>query len=656
MFRGIRRKHKFEVNKIGKRKKITIVILCLIVIGLTIGYATFYSELNISPYAIVRPNQATFSVLFSKSSDSTDTSGVVPTVVGDVEASTAKINNNGDPTISRMNIIFSEPGQSVTYTFYARNVGEYKAFLNNVIFENSDLGDSFKVCSSIEGTNQSDVDNACNYIKVSLEIGDNSSYTETEKVSNHELDINKSEKIVLTVSYDANDNVVNGDFTVDFGLITLVYSTIGTYDGNSSGSDNSSSNKTLYNAILLNEAKTSSVRKAKAYIADKGTPNFSNNATSDEGVYSTTDEDGTVYYFRGAVDDNHVIFANFCWRIVRTTGTKGVKLIYDGSPVDGVCNNTGSNTQIKTSQFNSSYRSPAYVGYMYGQDYIAYEQDLSSLSGTIVYGNDVTFDEKTGKYTLVDTIESDVSNWESDYTTIGSKYHYTCWSNQSECMLVSYMNAIYTDNKKTYYFNLTDGKTHTDILKEMLENSTNEKDSVAKSNIDSWYKSNLIDYTNKLEDTVWCNDRTISSYGGWDKDKSNVNSWLYFSTRGRLESKKPSLLCNRLNDKFTVNLGTGNGDLKYPVGLITGDEISYAGGVIWSTNASYYLYTGQYYWSGSPSGFDTWNAAGFTLNSSGNFSHYVVTYSRGLRPAVSLKSGTTISGGDGSSSDPYIVS
>jgi hypothetical protein len=113
-------------------------------------------------------------------------------------------------------------------------------------------------------------------------------------------------------------------------------------------------------------------------------------------------------------------------------------------------------------------------------------------------------------------------------------------------------------------------------------------------------------------------------------------------------------LCNRLNDKFTVNLGIGNGDLKYPVGLITGDEIGYAGGVLWSTNASYYLYTGKNQWSGSPSDF-YWGASVFQFLSSGDFSSYFVSSSLGLRPMVSLNPGTEIIQGDGSSDNPYLV-
>ncbi len=656
MFRSkkVKEKNSLEHVKIGKHKKWVIGVLCLVLCGLTVGFATFYNELIISPFAIVKPNFGTFRVLFSNTSNTTDTSGVIPSVIGSAKASSAAISNEGYSTVKRMNVVFSEPGQSVTYTFYARNVGEYDAFLTNVIFDNADSGDSFKVCTPVEGTNQEEVTQACNYIHFSVNIAETQTFEGTEKVTNHSLEMGKSEKIVVTISYDANDIIVNGDFTVDLGDITLVYSSVGSYDAEESDSTGETGANTLYNAILLNEAKTSSVRKARSYIAGKEKVSFSNQATTDEGLNLTQDEDGPAYYYRGAVDDNHVLFAGFCWRIIRTTGTGGVKLLYDGSPSNGVCNNTGSASYISNGQFNSSYNSPAYVGYRYGTTYRAYSKAMNTLSGNIVYGNDVTYNDETGEYTLVDPIESDVANWASEYTNVQKNHHYTCFTDKDTCTSVHYIN--HNNETTSYYFILTEGKKHTDILNEMLRDSTNHNNSTIKNSLDTWYKNNLLDYTNKLEDTVFCNDRSIYSYGGWDKDTGN-NNWLYFGTYGRLGAKKqPSLVCPNFNDKFTVNLGVGNGDLMYPVGLITADEIAYAGGVLWQTNTKYYLYTGEWHmWSGSPYVFSDTGAHGFGLGSSGDFGSNSVYGSYGLRPSVSLKPGTIISGGNGNSESPYIV-
>lgn len=101
--------------------------------------------------------------------------------------------------------------------------------------------------------------------------------------------------------------------------------------------------------------------------------------TNGKGVYtlsSTIGEKYPTYYYRGAVDNNNVIFANFCWKIVRTTETGGVKLIYNGVPNNGVCNNTGEDSQIGTSSFNSSSDSLAYNGYMYNSVYTNREINL----------------------------------------------------------------------------------------------------------------------------------------------------------------------------------------------------------------------------------------------------------------------------------------
>ena len=241
-------------------------------------------------------------------------------------------------------------------------------------------------------------------------------------------------------------------------------------------------------------------------------------ATSNtNGIYVTTNTyNGVpVYYYRGNVD-NHVLFANYCWRIVRTTETGGVKLIYDGEPSNGQCNNTGSTATIGTSAFNSDSSSPADAGYMYGTRYTAKSKDMSSLSGSIVFGNDVTY--TNGTYTLTDTYTlTNAGNWSTEYSTIASKYHYTCFTSSNTCKKVNYIHYIYFDTARTpYYFVLNDGKNHLDILKEILDNSLNENNSKMKTTIDTWYENNMTSYTSQLEDTVFCGDRSydVSSQGG----------------------------------------------------------------------------------------------------------------------------------------------
>ncbi len=379
-----------------------------------------------------------------------------------------------------------------------------------------------------------------------------------------------------------------------------------------------------------------------------------------KGIYTTTNTENNVpvYYYRGAVDNNHVLFANFCWRIVRTTETGGVKLIYDGKPSNGQCNNTGEATTIGNIQFNTSSNSPAYVGYMYNTAHVTNEKNITTLSGNIVFGNDATYDASTGKYILKDTkILTNPSNWGTEYSNYTDRYHYTCFSSGTTCQSVYYIHIINSEDKHAYYFTLTNGKKPKDLLNDMFEGNINVKESNAKVKIDAWYKTNMTSYTSKLEDTGFCNDRTYYNFNtsGWNKDYSNYDKWLMFSSMQRLSNRKLSLVCPRQLDKFSVSADNGNGKLTYPVGMITAEEMAYAGGVIWQTNTSYYLYNGVNTWSFSPSFFYYWNASGFNLNSSGGFGSYYVTGSPGGRPVVSLKQGIAVASGSGTSSSPYVI-
>jgi len=91
--------------------------------------------------------------------------------------------------------------------------------------------------------------------------------------------------------------------------------------------------------------------------------------TNGKGVYlrnGTENNTYPIYYYRGAVTDNNVIFANYCWKILRTTETGGIKLVYSGPAIGGKCNNTGTNLDIGISVYNANPGKRAYIGYMYG--------------------------------------------------------------------------------------------------------------------------------------------------------------------------------------------------------------------------------------------------------------------------------------------------
>ena len=191
--------------------------------------------------------------------------------------------------------------------------------------------------------------------------------------------------------------------------------------------------------------------------------------------------------------------------------------------------------------------------------------------------------------------------------------------------------------------------------------------STIKTAIDNWYKTTTLETdaaTKALvsQDQIFCNDRsaTTSKSGtpGEISGSMSTSTTYYYGAYVRLvTNKSPQLICPTASDKFTVNTSNGNGALTYPVGLITADEVAMAGGVYGSSNSSYYLYTNQYYWLGSPYTFRSGRAAaaGFVVRSYGAVGADDVGDNDGARPVVSLSSKAKLSG-SGTYSNPYTVS
>ena len=84
-----------------------------------------------------------------------------------------------------------------------------------------------------------------------------------------------------------------------------------------------------------------------------------------KGIYATQDDLGTSYYFRGAVDNNYVKFANFYWRIIRINGDGSIRMIYAGTSAHAN-GESETDSYISKTAYNSSYNDNTYVGYMTG--------------------------------------------------------------------------------------------------------------------------------------------------------------------------------------------------------------------------------------------------------------------------------------------------
>lgn len=284
-----------------------------------------------------------------------------------------------------------------------------------------------------------------------------------------------------------------------------------------------------------------------------------------------------------------------------------------------------------------------YVAMSDGETYDTLYQKAIVDQYTYMYGNDVSYDETTNTYTLIDPISSHWLDYSNDKSNIVSSHHYFCTNNQVSCSTVNYAFYAY-DYESTsanrhqyylYYFQLSDGKNIADILDTLHQN---DNDSIVKSRNDQWYSNNLTEYSEYLEDTVWCNNRELRSYDNFNKDKS-IESSIYFDSG--------SINCSNAADKFSVSDKIGNGKLTYPVGLLTLDEYRLSG-----KSSGYINFDDKKtlnYWLLSPykysSSIDVYSDM---YTSASNSKEY-------LRPSVSLKNGLMVYAGDGTTEKPYIL-
>ena len=371
------------------------------------------------------------------------------------------------------------------------------------------------------------------------------------------------------------------------GKYSDIYSTLAnkyivSYSGSSSSTAATSTNlATIYkvkdtSTLSSLHYQTSTVTKPITYIASSTTTVPGDNG---QGVYTrdgTENDKYPIYYYRGTQAlSNNVVFGGFCWKIVRTTATGGIRMIYNGEANnDNSCGIASGNTTERT----------------YTQNHI--KMTRGSLDG---------------------------DNYTYTNGTSASSFPY---------------NVQYRDHKYVGYMYET--------------NEENDTDSNLKRVLDAWYNANLTSYDNKIEDSIYCNDRTYTTSG----------SSQYYCPRTRGQNGTPTTLCTRTTDAFGVN--SGNKKSTYKVGFITTDEEMLAGRS-WNYGMRDYLYNNDYYWTGSPFISYSSYAYVFTVNRANNLSHaedpgryYNVNYTYGVRPVVSLKKGTSYTG-TGTLTDPYIV-
>ncbi len=399
---------------------------------------------------------------------------------------------------------------------------------------------------------------------------------------------------------------------------------------------------TLSDCMLVMNSHEENVDTAKTTIKAKGTPDFTQVATTDEGLYMAEDDEGESYYYRGAVKNNYVSFAGFIWRIIRRNGDGSVRMIYSGKSTS----DTGGDTVIGNSLFNNNDWDPTYEGYKYNEDFSLHEgnsttsYDWFTNTQKYNYGTGYTFDETTKKFTLTGDIKQ--LTWKANHDEIVSDQLYSCLN--TNCNVIYKIIEYQTDTRMTV-------KPISYSSNSLISAQTNNTDSTIKTVLDNWYKSNLTNYTSKLADETFCNDRSIISGSGY----LTTPTTFYGAYTRLYDRKTPSLKCSGDNDKFRVS--NESAKLDYPVGLILADEVAFAGGVLNIQNNNYYLSNEQNFWTMSPFYFTSYysHADLWYITFSGILIGQSSSHSFGVRPVINLKTDTIITKGDGSSLNPFKI-
>ena len=337
-------------------------------------------------------------------------------------------------------------------------------------------------------------------------------------------------------------------------------------------------------------------------IIAKGSPDFSTISTTNEGLYAAEDDLGTSYYYRGALDNNWIKFGKY------------TKDMYN-------CNK-GTISNIDTGNSRTKIASS-------GDDiYWRIIRINGDNSIRMIYSGVTPPTESTK---VIKTTDTSLGNSPFNKDSNSAEY-------------VGYMYTI-------------------------KEQHGTSKSSDIKTFLDNWY-ANYTDLNKtgtKITDQIYCNDRTasIQDVAYSTTNYTTLTSWIstgayyyyYYGAYGRIvKDNNPILTCAVDSDRFTVNKinGKGNSALDYPVGLITADEVAMAGGVDNTENSSYYLYTPQDYWLGSPTYSRSGTCESATYSGQVRY-EFNLSSEFDARPVISLSSDTKLLG-SGTYNDVYTVS
>ena len=363
--------------------------------------------------------------------------------------------------------------------------------------------------------------------------------------------------------------------------------------------------------------------------------------TVENGLYQDTDSDGKTYYFRGHVENNYVKIPGLKWdntddyhkkgedmlfRIVRINGDGTIRIVANGS--------------IGKSEFNKDHYSEEYVGYTY-KTRIGYEigeksnESIRNILSTDSYyfSDEVTVDRKNGGYTLVNPVLHTGEECFNNKELCEGKY--TLFSDSTDKYSILYqITTIESPSNIKYNAYQFNGKV-------VLDSNSKNIDSTIKTYLDNWYKENMKEYDKILTSTKYCNDTTTFSI--------NNTGTLHYGIYNRFST--PSFICPN-----TDKLYGGEYDLK--IGLLSVDELTFAGAEKNIHNSSYYLNGNTNdMWLSTPRTFHWGYPCVFTMNKYGYIEDDIQVHTlKNVIPVLNLRKDVYFSKGNGTKDEPYILS
>ena len=315
-------------------------------------------------------------------------------------------------------------------------------------------------------------------------------------------------------------------------------------------------NKNLSGTIYIREFTKPTMKLTDKLMADNPTIGTRTTftaftETNTKRLYKATEQIGTneskdVYYFAGDAKNNWVKFG-------KTTESS---CTYKGKDVlfANMTNQTIKTPENETECTSTNICDAGEDGYAVGLT----ESECSGAAGTKWLTEKATWSEaKKDIYWRIIRTNADGS--------IKLLYAGTSPDTDKAYVGASAFNTTYNDQMYVGYKYGTTGS--------LENNRLNTNDSTIKTYVDNWYKNNLIDYTKYLsKDAVYCNDRNLASGDTY----SITNIFFYAPYERIVKNKQPTYNCTNMSDAFSVN--NTSAKLDYPVGLMSIDEISYAGG------------------------------------------------------------------------------